>query len=231
MTYSAQQSQSGNVMIYILVAVALLAALTFSVAQSDRTTLSKLTDDKLKIYAAEIIDYGDTLKKATAQLRLRGTPVSALSFAHPDADAAYGTYDDNPDDEIFNPAGGAVIYKTPNALALLVAGNVFEFYGENEVNEVGSTCGTADCVDLMVALSGLRESVCIEINNQLNIGDKDDPPPQDSNLDITEYAGSFSYDNTIGDEVSSDNIRRQTAGCFRDSSTGEYVFYQVLVVR
>lgn len=218
-------------MIYILIAVALMAALTFAVAQSDRTTLSNLTKDKLKLYASDIIEYGDTIKKAAIQIRLRGALATEISFAHTNADPAYGTYDNDPDNEIFNPEGGAIIYKTPDALALTNSSTKFQFYGENEVEEVGSTCNAAECTDLLFVVPNLKESVCIEINNTLGIGDKNDPPPTDGGLDITEFAGAYNYGATIGDEAGSSDLKGKTAGCFYDGAAGEYVYYQVLIAR
>ncbi len=222
-------SESGSAIFYVLLAVGLLAALSFAVVQGDRSSIGKVAGDKARLSASEIMDYGAVLKKATVQLRLRGTTLSNLSFAHSSADAAYGTYDNSPDDEVFNPEGGAVLYTVPNPIALAVAGRMFEFYGENEVELVGSTCGATACADLIAAVAGLKEEVCIQINNALSVGAEDAAPPSDTAMDTTRYGGSFGYTRTIGDEDA--DLAGKSAACFENTSTGEYVYYQVLIAR
>src|SRR5688500_16139778 len=122
-----REHESGNVFFYIFICIALLAALSYAVAQGSRSSVTTLTDDRRQLVATEIIGYGDIVSKAVTQLRLRGTQVDQLSFANtvlPSAD--YGDYDciDPPDTcpagtgpqhEVFNPAGGAVVYSDPPA--------------------------------------------------------------------------------------------------------------------
>ncbi|MCB1556790.1 MAG: hypothetical protein KDJ15_05700 [Alphaproteobacteria bacterium] len=223
--------ESGNVIFYILLAVALLGALSFAVAQSDRGSITTITDDKARLYAGDFIAYGDTLAKAVTQMRLRGSSVAALSFAHPDAHADYGTYDSDPDNEVFNPAGGAVIYAAPEDDALDSAGAVYEFLSDNEIEQVGTTCGAAACADLIAALSGVKKPVCVAINDLLSVDNPSGDPPTDGGIDTTRFAGSFGYSKTVGDEVSSAALEGKSAGCFYDSGSAAYVFYQVLLPR
>lgn len=227
------KTESGSVIFYILIAVALLAALSFAVARGGRGgSVTQLSAETVRLYASDIIEYGDALKKAVAQLRLRGMALSSLSFAHDDAHADYGVAGADPDNEIFDLEGGAVIYKAPPEQALASAGALYEFYGTNEIEEVGSTCGAASCADLLVSVSGLSEQVCIKINDLLGVSNPSDVPPVDTGMDMTtRFAGSFSYAAVIGDEAASAALAGKTAGCFYDTTATTYIYYQVLAAR
>lgn len=219
-------------MFYILIAVALLGALSFAVARSDGGNVSHMKSDQAKLYASEIIEYGDTVKKAVMQLRLRGTALADLSFAHDEASADYGTYDADPDNEVFNLDGGKVIYNVPPSAALDSAGALYEFYATNGVEDVGSDCAAASCSDLIMAVAGLDRDVCVEINDLLSITNPSDEPPVDSGIDdSTRYAGSFGYAAVLADEGTSSALAGQTGGCYEDTGFGLYVYYQVLIAR
>ena len=117
-----RHSENGSAIFYIFIAVAMLAALSFAVAQSSRSTGKSLTEDRAKLAASEVISYGDTIAKAVGQIRLRGMQDYAMRFSHSNANATYGIYDTEPRAEIFNPQGGGVIYRRTPDLAGVGAG-------------------------------------------------------------------------------------------------------------
>src|SRR5690606_37997078 len=135
--------------------------------------------------------------------------------------------------KLYHTDGGGVIWKEAPAEAMDTAASpdfLWHFYGGNEVEEIGTTCGADSCSDLILVVDELSEQVCIQINNLLGIGIKDDAPPEDSGLDTTLFQGAFAYANTIGDEAAA--LARQSAGCFRKTGAGSrYVYYKVLLAR
>jgi hypothetical protein len=76
-------AERGNVMFYILIAVALLAALIFAVAQSGRGNIQQVSEEKARLFATEIIQYTGTMANGVAQLRLRGVRDTEISFDNP----------------------------------------------------------------------------------------------------------------------------------------------------
>ncbi len=227
-------AQSGNVFFYIFVAVALLAALSFVVAEGSRTTAQSLTSDKLNLASSEIIDYGSVIAKAATQLRLRGVLPEQISFAHPDHNAAYGTIDTNPPYEIFNSAGGGIVFRAPpaDALTQASAGAPFRFAGNIEIDQVGSSCANAACSELLMFVDGLREDICGRINELVGVSNPSGVPPVDAGMDTSHFfAGTYAYASTVGDSAGSVNVAAHSAGCFRDNGTGRYVFYQVILPR
>ena len=133
----------------------------------------------------------------------------------------------NPSYEVFHPDGGGVIYKAPSPTTQVTATD-YEFTVSNEVDGIGTTCGTAACTDLMIIAPDLTAETCRAINDLLQIG----TVPVDDSIDIgTLYDGTTSYGGTIGDDTSSEALFSKTAGCLRDGSSGPYYFYQVLWAR
>jgi hypothetical protein len=223
-------SESGNILFYILIGVAMLAALSFAVTQGSRDSIQSVNADKQRLLATEIIDYGDTMQKAVAAIRLRGTPFASLSFAHPDLNAAYGTPGAAPAHEIFNPAGGGVLYRP--ALADVMAsglGQPYIFSAGNEIQDVGTTCAADSCADLLLVLPGLKKDICSSINAIVGVDNPGGNPPEDNGADVALFAGTASYAQTLGDE--SAGLAGKTAGCFYDKGATAYTYYQVLQAR
>ncbi|MEM9470041.1 MAG: hypothetical protein AAF988_07740 [Pseudomonadota bacterium] len=75
-------SQSGAVFYYILLAVVLIAGLTYAVSSGNRGNTSFISDEQAKVAAQEIIDYGNTVANAVQKLLLRGCDVTELSFGN-----------------------------------------------------------------------------------------------------------------------------------------------------
>ena len=229
-----RNGESGNVFVYIMLAVALLAGLSFAVSQGGRVTSTQLTQDTRNLIATEIISYSDTVAKAVTQLRLRGTQITELSFANEFlSSGSYGNYNTDPSNEIFNPSGGAVIYQRPPASATTTGTEEWNFLSNNEIEQVGTTCGAASCSDIVMALFNVSVSVCTEINNLLSVPNPSNAPPQDSDIEEDDTfepgASPFGYDETVGDET--DEMVGKDEACFEETSDGEYVYYKVLLPR
>lgn len=228
-----KRGENGNVFFYIFLCIGLLAALTFAIAQGGRGGTGKLSEDRQRLAATEIISFGDTVAKAVTQLRLRGTAVTQLSFAVTFLSAGYGTPGAAPANEIFNPAGGAAVYRPVPAEAADSAQD-YQFLAGNEVENIGTTCGAKTCHDLLIAAPGLREEVCMKINDLLGITNPGGVPPQDTDIDETTLfapgADPFAASGeTLGDEDAA--LDGKSEGCFAETgeTPDEYVYYKVLL--
>lgn len=225
-------SQRGNALFIILIAVALLAALSFAVTYSSQTGgAGAVSKEKARLMASEILEYSKIVTNAVTQLRLRGCEDSQLSFAN----ATVGTYTNNaaPSDNtchVFSPAGGGVSWSVPQKGVMSVSpspSDSWNIYGGNEVEGVGSTSGAPENADLLLALNGVSLELCQEVNGLLKVTSPTAVPPQDSGIDTTRYVGTYSAADVIGDEAAA--LNGQKAGCFEDTGASKYVFYKVLV--
>src|SRR5262249_36573959 len=115
-----KNSQNGNVLFYILIAVVLLAALSYAVALSGRGNFNAVTEEKAKLLATQIIEYANIMSNAAAQVRLRGIKDTDLCFDN----AGWGNADyTNPScsdsaTKIFDLKGGGVTWARPPDLAM-----------------------------------------------------------------------------------------------------------------
>lgn len=232
-----RQHERGNALIYILIAVGLLVALSLAVASSTRGNVEQLTAERGRLYATEILEYANIMANAVGQIRLRGMGLGDLCFDDPnwgvnDYDHAGCTDDSN---KIFHPGGAGLTWSEAPSEAMDVIGspdNLWHIYGDNEVDNVGSTCGAADCADLILVVDELHLVVCQQLNDLLGVTDADTAPPTDTTFGETRYVGTFGYSATIGDEAGGEAINGKTAGCFQKTNApAEYVFYKVLVAR
>jgi hypothetical protein len=229
------KNQNGNVLFYILIAVVLLAALSYAVSMSSRGNLSAVNEEKAKLLATEIIEYANVMANATAQVKLRGIKETDLCFDDPNwggADYANPSCSDLAT-KIFGLKGGGVTWARPPELAMdsaAVPDNLWHIYGDNAVFEMGTTCAAASCADLILVVDELRENVCIQINDLLYVTNPADTPPTDTLIGTTKFIGAYSYSETIGDE-GGQPMKAKTGACFENTTTGEFTFYKVLVAR
>ena len=75
-----RKTEQGNVFFYILIAVALFAALSYAVSRNNTGSTDIFTDEQAKLAAQEIIEYGNTVANAVQKLRLRGCSDTEISF-------------------------------------------------------------------------------------------------------------------------------------------------------
>lgn len=156
--HSLQRRTSGNVMFMILIAVVLLAALTYAVTKSDSGGTA-MTQERASVYSDQLASFGLDLKRATENMTRAGISETAISFAHPNL-TGYGTPDTTPKNEVFNIAGGGVGYVAP--AANVNDGSQWEFTGSSAAPGVGDDATP----DLMVVFPHLAEPICRAYNKK-----------------------------------------------------------------
>ncbi len=247
-----RSSERGNVLFYILIAVALLAALSVAISQSGRGNINKLSEDKARLYATEILEYANIVASATAQLRLRGCDDDEISLEN-SVVAGYtnaGAPADN-SCHIFHTGGGGVQWRGPETEWLDTTqsaetdyGNLF-FPSTTCILNVGTNSATlcnsaGDDEELVLIMSWLKEEVCIQLNVLVGVDNPSDVPPIDTDSAwdgaYTKFTGSYSGDFEIGNEGTGD-LYAETAGCFEGNSgatdppQNTFHFYKVLIAR
>lgn len=227
--------ESGNVLMYILVAVALIAALSFAVTNSSQDGGGASTE-RSKVLATDMLEYSNIVANAVGKLRLRGCRLDLINFDHDDLTGYDNT--NAPSDgtcDVFALNGGAINYTTPNLQSLDISNSadaVWGIYGENAIEQVGSTCSSASCAELILAIENVRSAVCLAINDLLGITNPSGNPPTDTHLDKTLFTGSMGYAQTIGDESGGESLISRRAGCYsKTGSPASNVFYKVLQAR
>jgi hypothetical protein len=209
-----KNSERGSVIFMILIAVALFAALGFVVSNMLREgSPQSVTEDRARLLAGEIMDYGRTLRQGVQNMRIsNGCTDTQISFEVAAlAGYANGT---NTACQLFHRAGGDVNYIPPTAD--VTAAN-WIFTGANNALNVGTTAP-----DLIAILPNIPLAVCNAINTASGINDLGN----DSDISFAQFTGTYAATQTI------DFANGKTAGCLNYVDSGDnYFFYQVLLAR
>lgn len=259
-----RQSERGNVLFLILIAVALFAALSYAVTSSTRSGGSGANEETNLISSAQITQYPSTIRTTIIRMVVsNNTAAEDLIFNEPEEFDEFDTAfpDDDESLGVFHPEGGNATYAdAPGDIMAVGGGNQdgkWFFNAENEIVFVGRSASDASSegtvndqtADLIAFLPGLNEAICRRINEELSIEDTAAgggvviPVESGIDYDTTEMvttAGTpvgICDGGTCGGGVigvtgtNADSLNAQPFGCFRDGTTGPFVYYHVLVER
>lgn len=236
-------SQSGNAFWIILLAIALLVALTVTITKSGENTEQSGQRDRDRIQASDIMRQVKSMEQAVQNMRMAGIPENDISFQN-DHVSGYESYNCNeswnpgdpgspPDDDkpcqVFHVEGGGLTYKVPSPAWLDSSKKTNDLYGEwyffaNAcIPEIGT--GKAGCntgtdagkqVELIVALPWVTRDLCIELNRLSGVQNDSDPvkPPK-----ISGSAYKATLDMFTGTFEESAEINSST-DAFRRKATG-----------
>ena len=211
-----QNNSSGNALWIILIAIALLAALTLAITRSSDKTEQTGDVERYRIHASEIMRFSKGVEQALGQMRMRGLAENDISFDGAGLPAVYT----NPNCadascRVFDKAGGGVAYRKPGNK--YNDGTDWIITGSNDVVGVGS----ADA-DLIMILPNIDEGVCLQINRMLSVT----PGGPDNDIEFTPYTGSFVAAKDIA------GMNGAKAGCAdNDGATYNFFYYQILLTR
>lgn len=156
--------EAGNAMIYVLVIIALFAALSFILArQGDTSETNIIPQEKIELYATSILQTSAQLKNALDQMTYTGTDIDEMDFKLP-SDANYDVGSNI--HKVFHPEGGGVI------LPQLPVEAIEEFNTDpapgwylGRFNNVEWTPSTNN--DVILTAHQLNKAVCEKINEKL----------------------------------------------------------------
>lgn len=230
-----RQTESGNALWFILLAVALLGALTAAVTRSSDTAEQSGDIERYRINASNMMRHSASVEAAVQNMLMRGLGENRISFDNTYTSGATYTNPNCPAPEteclVYHGAGGGVNYKQlPSALFDAIHNGQatfteWEFSGSNNVDGVGTSAP-----DLVMFTGYLERNLCRQINALLKIPEVSGDVPADSDgFDDTPYTGNFP--SIAADTL--DNMTGYETGCFNDSGAGgrDYTYYHVLIKR
>ena len=223
--------QSGNAVVWALIAIALFAALTATIMSNSRNSTAIMSDEEARSYAKQVLAYGNDVKAGVQRLKLRGCDPTEISFeSSHDSNYVNPNAPGNKKCHVFDVNGANVGWESSSVLK-----HGPYFMGIAEITGAGDP-GISE----LILFAEVDQSVCKEINKLL--GGVETPETDDiSGVAYTQNASKFkgSYVDSTGEIADTTAWREgKTAGCiFRDdystgfSLTDEYQFYQALLVR
>ncbi len=225
-------SCSGSALWIILLAIALMAALTVVIMRTSDTTEQSKNNERMRIQASAMLRYADSLAKAVQRMNLNGISENDISFEN---DTVPGYANANcliSDCRLFDTSGGSgLAYRPPPENTN--DGSPWLFTGANNITGVNTDGGgpaTSSDNELMVILPRVDPALCERINIELGMSST----LQDTaKADIaTKFTGSFPDGQTI------DQPAGTKAGCFEGNQdgagtdiSGTYYFYYTLIDR
>lgn len=227
--------EHGSVIYYILIVVALFAALGFAASGMMRgPASSSINDEKLGVYAAEILSYAGRVRDIVKDMQISNDCEDVdLSFENP----IISGYEHSPvatdECKIFGPEG--ISYIKPNPEWFDSAHSAAATYGEyvftaaTPVDGVGQDSNGGAGNDIAVVLNYLRDEICLEINNKAGITNTGGAPPIDTGAmdTTTKFTDSFA----AADAIDASEVFGQSYGCVQEPGGTFNAFYYVLVAR
>lgn len=240
---STQLSQQGSAMIYIFMAIAAFAALSFAVANIMRSGNADPNREVMQLQSTDVVQYADSLKRAVHGMQIRGVEDSRISFESPVL-SGYAPHASCSSDDcrVFQAAGGGGSYIPPPSDWLDSAGAGDPLYGRwffpagvcvQDVGSGGAGCESdgLDNEELVAILPWVRRDLCIQLNERLGILNPAGSPPNATaaawSAGNTRFTGTFSEEAIIARPGA-------MAGCLRGAGTpptNSYFYYRVLLAR
>jgi hypothetical protein len=221
-------SESGNVLLIILLAIFLIGALSVAIQGTGQQNAA-IDRESMALKIAQVEQYAGEIERGVVYILQSGNSEADLRFAHADAEADYGEMGTGEDRrrQIFAKEGGAVTYRGPPSI--VNDGSKWEFFGDTALPEVGS-----DAPELSAVLPHVTQVFCEMVNAK--IGYESGVQPLDSGVCIngggpmrfnsaTQFATS---PNTV--DESTFTRRPSTHGCIK-CADGTYHYFRVLLAR
>ena len=241
-------TQKGNVLFLILIAVVLFAALAFVVSSSMRSNPGSVSEDKAKLIATQMVQFGNTLTNSAMRLIMsNGCTNRNLNFYH-SGFARDFTNNDAPADgscNIFGPNGASVPAMKPPQGAVPAGtaspNNEYFYVGCMEVWGVG-TSGTGEPSKELLVQAIVTREVCLQINEKMGITNTGGNPPV-WDYGVTEvgwcqYGHPIlgAYQDAIGvgrTDIAgyAPELYGTSTGCYQSNADDLYRFYHVVIPR
>lgn len=222
----------GNVLFLILIAVALFAALSYAVTQSNKGG-GDISKDKLRLTASQMIQYATHIEQAVTRLTVvNGCSDTQISFENPieagfvnpnaPADKRCHVFDEN--------GGGISARKFPQELVVDGCApwwcGIYNFTPGNSFQYVGTDGGAGgSSLDLAFSVYGVSEDLCREINKLLKLPNATTTMPS-RGVYVQKFVGTYSYSDYPVTAWPS-----QRSGCFQWTTSTHHVFYHTLIAR
>lgn len=232
-------TQRGNVLFLILIAVALFAALSYSVTQSMRGG-GDAGDETTRINITPLINYAVSVRSSVLKMLIEGSDINLLEF-NPPAEFANCTAGFRRC--VFHPSGGQGTHTegNPDAMNNGLPGE-WVFNGANEINNLGTSNGvdasSPATADLIAFLPGIKQEVCLKINQEQNIN----LIPIEAGIEFSSASGMVNPNGATDTSITGagatlglptgtnvDQLDGKAYGCFEQG--GAYVFFHSLIER
>jgi hypothetical protein len=249
MPIQPKHNEAGSALWFILVAIALLVALTVAVTRSSETSEDTGMRDRNRVMATDVLRTMRSTEQAVGQLMLKGFGENNISFENNVFAGYTNPLCTNEECRIYDTARGVgLTYKKPTADWLDPSFSTqtepefgqWYFSGRTCIQDVGT--GGAGCdanvseAELLMILPWVKRDLCIEINRLVGVDNPGTPasPPRlaadafPATYDL--FQGTFE----AGAIISDISLNAKKTACFEADSvhpSDGFHVYHVLIAR
>lgn len=165
--FGGRSNERGNALIYVLIAIALFAALSMVFTRNQNTTESgTLSDENAGLIASQLMAYASQTKSALDQMGFSGTRIDDFSFIQP-TDPAFETEPPANIHKVYHPSGGGLIPgRIPDqGLDSAPGSDPAPGWYLGRINNFDWTATAAN--DVVLVAYQISETLCQKINNTL----------------------------------------------------------------
>lgn len=219
-------TQQGSILFFILIGVALFAALSYVISQQSSGNIA-LSQERIRLQASDVMDMGKKMADAVARLRINGIADTTISFEN-DTVSGYTNAACTTDScKVFSFDGGGLNWIS--STTDINGGVDWGISGAIALENMGTSAG-----DLIAFLPGLSIDTCNRINIMLDIYATGGTPSTIASVAAGKFTGTYG-----SSALNDSQIKGKSAGCFYLTSgtgtaltgaplTNTYVYYQVL---
>lgn len=218
--------EAGNVLFFILIAVALFGALSFVVSNMLRggNNVEQIGAQRAGVLADEILNYSRIMRQTVQGLKIsNGCENEDISFENNVVAGYEHTPTARDECKVFGPDGGGLTWGIP-------APDVSSFGQYSFTAGVRITgVGINNAPELLMTLTNTNRLICEEINERVGLAL---PALDEANGHTDQFTGIYSTSSRIGNASGAPMYEGQPTGCFLHATSPDvYVFYHVLIAR
>lgn len=233
----AAAAQSGNAMIYVLIVIALFAALSFTLSRNaDTGEGSALTKEKVNIAATRIMQDADNIRQAIERMTYTGLSLQDIDFTLP-SEAGFDTEPPPLSRKLFHPAGGGLTLPQIPADAIhKIDNNTPPAWYISRFNDVAWSrpdSGGNPVNDVFITAHQIDKAVCERIN-QLITGDPTIPRLSGYLTSALIESPRFHSDGNVQLSSTSCTVRNcheQSTLCVSNNARNAWSFYSLLLAQ
>jgi hypothetical protein len=163
--FDSNSQERGNALIYVLIAIALFAALSMTLTrQTDSNEAQQLSEEKAELLATQLISTSAQMKSAIDQMLFSGSQINDLNFDLPHV-ATFDTGDVI--HKVFHPQGGGItLPRLPEQAMAQTTTNPVPGWYMGRFNNIEWTASTGQ--DVILTAYQINAQVCGIINEKIN---------------------------------------------------------------
>lgn len=228
--------ESGNVLWFLLLAIALLGILTMVLSRSGSKVDQSGDVEQARIKAGQIMRYGKSIEAAIENMILNGISENDISFENSTTATDYINANCTIQDcLLFNVEGAGLSYTAPPSGTN--DGSEWIFTAANNVGTTADPIGNTASItgnDLIMLLPNASTSMCEIINRDMGVGSGGSIPADATGITTAEFTGAYPNTlNIIDGDPTPFELDGKTAGCVTDTAADPDItyFYYVLLAR